>query len=87
MGEAGPEAIMPLTRTSGGELGVKAAGGNTTVNVINNSGSQAKVSESQQPGGGREITVLIESTVERGLARGRFDGTMNNAYGIRRKGA
>jgi len=27
MGEAGPEAIMPLTRTSGGELGVKAVGG------------------------------------------------------------
>lgn len=27
MGEAGPEAIMPLTRTSNGQLGVKAAGG------------------------------------------------------------
>jgi hypothetical protein len=31
MGEAGPEAIMPLTRTSGGELGVKAVGGGSTV--------------------------------------------------------
>lgn len=32
MGEAGPEAIMPLTRTSGGQLGVRAmgsGGGNT----------------------------------------------------------
>lgn len=27
MGEAGPEAIMPLTRTSGGQLGVRALGG------------------------------------------------------------
>lgn len=27
MGEAGPEAIMPLKRTSSGELGVKAEGG------------------------------------------------------------
>lgn len=27
MGEAGPEAIMPLTRTAGGELGVRALGG------------------------------------------------------------
>ena len=27
MGEAGPEAILPLTRTSGGDLGVKAEGG------------------------------------------------------------
>jgi TP901 family phage tail tape measure protein len=33
MGEAGPEAIMPLTRTSGGDLGVKAvgAGGSTVI--------------------------------------------------------
>jgi lambda family phage tail tape measure protein len=27
MGEAGPEAIMPLTRTAGGQLGVRALGG------------------------------------------------------------
>jgi phage-related minor tail protein len=38
MGEAGPEAIMPLTRTSGGDLGVKMVGGgsggdNIVVNV------------------------------------------------------
>ncbi len=34
MGEAGPEAIVPLTRTSKGELGVKATGGgNVVVNV------------------------------------------------------
>lgn len=31
MGEAGPEAILPLTRTSDGQLGVKSAGGGTTV--------------------------------------------------------
>ena len=35
MGEAGPEAIMPLTRMSGGKLGVKAegGGGNITINL------------------------------------------------------
>lgn len=33
MGEAGPEAIMPLTRTAGGKLGVSAETGSTTVNV------------------------------------------------------
>jgi phage-related minor tail protein len=27
MGEAGPEAIMPLTRTAGGQLGVRAISG------------------------------------------------------------
>jgi len=31
MGEAGPEAIMPLTRTSSGDLGVRAVGGSNTV--------------------------------------------------------
>lgn len=31
MGEAGPEAIMPLTRTSSGDLGVKAVGGGQTI--------------------------------------------------------
>ncbi|MFK3945617.1 phage tail tape measure protein [Pseudomonas fulva] len=30
MGEAGDEAVMPLTRTSGGQLGVRAVGGGAT---------------------------------------------------------
>lgn len=34
MGEAGPEAIMPLTRTAGGELGVRMTGGGGGSNVI-----------------------------------------------------
>ncbi|MDO5641884.1 MAG: phage tail tape measure protein [Paracoccus sp. (in: a-proteobacteria)] len=33
MGEAGPEAIMPLTRGADGRLGVAAAGGGRPVNV------------------------------------------------------
>jgi phage-related protein len=33
MGEAGPEAIMPLTRTSGGDLGVKMEGSGSTINA------------------------------------------------------
>lgn len=34
MGEAGPEAIMPLKRGSDGKLGVAANGGSLTVNVV-----------------------------------------------------
>ena len=38
MGEAGPEAILPLDRDGSGRLGVRASGGggDVTVNVINN---------------------------------------------------
>jgi Phage-related minor tail protein len=34
MGEAGPEAIMPLTRGPGGKLGVQAHGGGGTLRVV-----------------------------------------------------
>lgn len=36
MGEAGPEAIMPLSRGANGKLGVRAEGGSKTVNVTMN---------------------------------------------------
>ncbi|WP_120500964.1 phage tail tape measure protein [Roseovarius sp. EL26] len=36
MGEAGPEAIMPLSRGSDGKLGVRSAGGGAPVNVTMN---------------------------------------------------
>ncbi|MCK9288708.1 MAG: hypothetical protein M0P29_14220, partial [Sphaerochaetaceae bacterium] len=36
MGEAGPEAIMPLKRTSSGDLGVKAEGGGDHISVTMN---------------------------------------------------
>lgn len=48
MGEAGPEAIMPLRRLSNGRLGVESAGGgtqNVTVNVSVESGGQTMQSD------------------------------------------
>ncbi len=36
MGEAGPEAIMPLTRGADGKLGVRASGGGGAVTVVMN---------------------------------------------------
>ncbi len=36
MGEAGPEAIMPLARGADGKLGVRAGGGARPVNIVMN---------------------------------------------------
>ena len=36
MGEAGPEAIMPLARGPDGKLGVRGGGGSAPVNVVIN---------------------------------------------------
>jgi phage-related minor tail protein len=46
MGEAGPEAIMPLSRGSDGKLGVAAANGNTApkITINNYSGQEASTS-------------------------------------------
>ncbi len=52
MGEASPEAVMPLTRDAQGRLGVRQSGSaqslmNVQVNVINQSGSEMKAKQSQ----------------------------------------
>lgn len=62
MGEAGPEAIMPLRRGADGSLGVVAsggAGGNVSVQVINNSNAQATTNETVDSKGNRRIEVVI----------------------------
>lgn len=66
MGEAGPEAVMPLTRGPDGSLGVRAENtGNSSpvvVNVINNSTAQAHV-EQHQTSQGVELDVIIDQLV------------------------
>lgn len=66
MGEAGPEAVMPLTRGPDGSLGVRANGASNNnpvvVNVINNSTAQARTEE-RQTSQGVEIDVLIDELV------------------------
>lgn len=51
MGEAGPEAIMPLARTASGDLGVQMAGSaapqSVRVEIHNESGEKLKVSKSE----------------------------------------
>jgi lambda family phage tail tape measure protein len=63
MGEAGPEAVMPLTRI-GGSLGVKAQTSvpNITVNIVNNTGQPIK-KETKTEFNGKEyiITTVLQA--------------------------
>jgi hypothetical protein len=59
-GEAGPEGVFPLTRTSSGDLGVKAEQPIVNVNVVNNH-PDASVSV-QQSDDNSNIEIIIERT-------------------------
>ncbi|KGA39403.1 lambda family phage tail tape measure protein [Pectobacterium odoriferum] len=91
-GEAGPEAIMPLTRAANGSLGVRAimpdvqatnSGGNVYV-TINESGS-ASVSGNGDQNFAREFTQIIQREYrklrDKDLSQG---GTINRAIAGRR---
>ena len=62
MGEAGPEAILPLKRGSNGKLGVESSGGvgNIVVNV-DASGSSVQGSNQQSQEFGRALASAIQS--------------------------
>ena len=64
MGEAGPEAILPLTRTSSGDLGVKAQGGNVgavsiRVELDNQSSQPAQATSSSTRFDGESFVVSV----------------------------
>lgn len=84
MGEAGPEAVVPLKRTASGDLGVQASPVNVT--VINNAGADIKTEESKGPMGEQQIRILVNNAVEEGIGRGRFDRVMSTTYGVSRRG-
>ncbi|WP_194205817.1 phage tail tape measure protein [Superficieibacter sp. 1612_C1] len=77
-GEAGPEAIMPLTRAADGSLGVRAMGGVQTeraapsINIGDihiNSQSQQPVSQGADSAAGRQLTDAILRTVNEEVSR------------------
>lgn len=66
MGEAGPEAIMPLARGADGKLGVMANGGGGDVNVVVNvDASGSKVEGDSQQGNqlGRIIAGAVQAEI------------------------
>ena len=89
MGEAGPEAIMPLKRMASGDLGVQTAGGGAqvTVNIINNSGEGVRQEEHSGPGGDRQIDIIIGEMVGAQIAQGRYNTALESQFdNLRRRG-
>lgn len=87
MGEAGPEAILPLQRGAGGNLGVAATVTPVTVNIINQSGAEVDQTETTGPNGERTIEILIHNKVREGIVGGKFDKAMKSSFGLNRKGS
>ena len=71
MGEAGPEAVMPLHRGPDGSLGVRAAnntgGTNVQVNVMNYGDSKVSTNQ-RQTQNGVEIDIMIDEIISQKIA-------------------
>lgn len=87
MGEAGPEAIMPLTRDGSGNLGVRAQGGGGNVDVVvNNYGTEkATTKETVDSRGNRRIEVTVGDMVAQEVTRtgSSAQTAFSSTYGTR----
>jgi lambda family phage tail tape measure protein len=75
MGEAGPEAIMPLARLPGGDLGVKSSGASVVVN------NYAGVNVRTQPHGDRTEIILEAAQMGAQMAESRMERSVRSGYG------
>ena len=75
MGEAGPEAIMPLRRLPSGRLGVEAAGGNNSAPITVNVSVDANGTSVQGDAGqGEQLGRVISQAVQAELVRQKRPG-------------
>lgn len=91
MGEAGPEAIMPLTRGADGSLGVSASGiggGDVQVNIPVTvfSDEPVEVHDTEDENGQRKIEILVGSMINQHIAGGKADRALKGRYGLRPQG-
>lgn len=93
MGEAGPEAIMPLKRAADGSLGVSAegfGGGDVAMMmkvVINNYSSEnVTATEKEGEGGERQLEITIGSMINKHISSGKADKSLGSRYGLKAKG-
>jgi len=86
MGEAGPEAIMPLKRGSDGSLGVQVNGSNDNKPVVHVEvivqGNATVQQERQTQTDGSELRRFIINVVNEGNAGGDFDSSNAARYNL-----
>jgi lambda family phage tail tape measure protein len=76
MGEAGPEAVMPLRRGSDGRLGVAASGGGgsggsvaVNVNVKNFGNDNVSVEQKKNSNGGMDIDLIVGQSAAKQMSK------------------
>lgn len=85
MGEAGPEAIMPLKRDSNGVLGVRGGSSNNVEVVVNNYSSERAVTkETTDSRGNKKIEVIVGEAVASQISKtgSAVQRSMGGAYGL-----
>jgi phage-related minor tail protein len=89
MGEAGPEAIVPLKRMPSGDLGIASEGGGgarVTVNIFNNSGAEVAQEEKADGEGNVQLDLVIGPLVNSHIASGKADQALGGRFGLRAAG-
>lgn len=89
MGEAGPEAIMPLKRGSDGTLGVSVSSQNGFVMqvVINNYSSEKITAEEKTDmDGQRKLEITVGAMINQHISGGKADKALSSRYGLKAQG-
>lgn len=90
MGEAGPEAVMPLQRTTDGRLGVAATGGDGGFErvIINNYTGEKASQEVRQSGNGKKdlIVTIGKAGADDIRSGGALARSLEQTYNLKRSG-
>lgn len=76
MGEAGPEAVMPLKRGSDGKLGVEGGGGTTNITIHINAIEPQSFAQAMRSNKAVVESVVVENILKNGAVRSAIRGSI-----------
>lgn len=83
MAEAGPEAILPLHRTTSGDLGVQSTSAPVNVYVTTRTEKPMEVKQERR---GRDIYITLQEQLAGDIARGSpISKAIESKYGLSRR--